>query len=343
MMRMALSRLRRTQTRRIADNLQAYISPTETRFESGMGNPNRAALLAKLQKVLKQHYKPVQPAQRPLLEQLLFACCLENANYEAAEKTYSRLVESFFDWNEVRVSTVTELAEVMKGLPDPNTAASNLKRVLQSVFESTYTFDLEAVKKEKIGQGIKRLESLEGASPFVVAFATQNALGGHAIPLDRGSAESLFIVGILTEAEAKPGSVASLERAIPKNKGVEFSSLLHQLGADFAANPHSPNVRNTLLSINPESKDRFPKRGVKKEPEKPVAKAPPASAAEQAASKSKGQPAGKKAPPPKKPTKTETPEKSAAAPKKKPSGKPAPQAASSKKSSTKQLTKRKPR
>ena len=306
-----------------------------------MGNPNRAALLAKLQKVLKQHYKPVTPTQRQLLEQLLFACCLENASYEAAEKVYSRLAESFYDWNEVRVSTVTELSEVMKGLPDPNTAASNLKRVLQSVFESTYSFDLEALKKEKIGQGIKRLESLEGATPFVVAYVTQNSLGGHAIPLDRGSADSLYILGILTEAEAKPGSVPSLERAIPKNKGVEFGSLLHQLGADFAANPHSPNVRNTFLAINPESKDRFPKRGAKKEPEKPEAKAPATPAPEQPTSKSKTQPAPKKAPPAKKESKAEKP---SATPKKKASAKPGAHAsASAKKSSTKQLTKRKPR
>ena len=306
-----------------------------------MGNPNRAALLTKAQKVLKQHYKPVPPSQRPLLEQMLFACCLENASPEAAEKTYNRLVEAFFDWNEVRVSTVNELAEVMKGLPDPNSAASNLKRVLQSVFESTYSFDLESVKKEKIGQGIKRLESLDGVTPFVVAFVTQTSLGGHAIPLDRGSADSLMILGILTEADAQPGSVPAIERAIPKNKGIEFGSLLHQLGADFTANPHSPSVRNVFLAINPESKERFPKRGAKKE----STGAAPDSRGDQTADsrpgKSKAQPPSAKKTPGKK---TAKPDKPTVQPNKKASGKSRPHAASAaKKSSTKQLTKRKPR
>ena len=54
--------------------------------------PNRAALLTKAHKVLKKHYKPVTPAaERPLMEQLLFALCLENATYEAAEQAYAAL------------------------------------------------------------------------------------------------------------------------------------------------------------------------------------------------------------------------------------------------------------
>src|SRR5437868_6852323 len=123
-----------------------------------MAGPNRAALISKIYKLLKQHYKPVSVnGDRPLLEQMLFACCLENAPYDKAEKTYQHLSSSFFDWNEVRVSTVKELAESMRDLPDPSSAASNLKRILQNVFEATYSFDLEPVKKQNIGVGIKRL------------------------------------------------------------------------------------------------------------------------------------------------------------------------------------------
>jgi endonuclease-3 len=143
-----------------------------------------------------------------------------------------------------------------------------LKRVLQGVFESTYSFELESLKKQNISQAIKHLEKLGGSTPFVLAYATQVALGGHAIPLDRGALDTLFVLGILSEAEARSGKVTGFERVIPKNKGVEFASLLHQLAADYHSNPFSPNVRKLMLSINPDAKDRFPKRGAKKEPEK---------------------------------------------------------------------------
>lgn len=259
-----------------------------------MSGSNRSSLILKLHKVLKQHYKPIIPeSNRPLLEEMLFACCLENAPYAAAEQTYQKLATSFFDWNEVRVSTAKELSEGAEDLPDPMAAASNVKRVLQTVFESTYSFDLEALKKQNIGVGIKKLEKLEGATPFVVAHATQYGLGGHVIPLDRGALEVLYIVGIATEAERSSGNVPGLERAIPKNKGREFGSLLHQLAADFIASPFSPTVRNILLAVNPDAKDRLPKRGQKKEAEPAPAPVLDGKAAAKADRKSQAIPAGK--------------------------------------------------
>ena len=240
-----------------------------------MANPNRTALLTKAHRILKQHYKLVPPpGERPLLEHMLYACCLENAPFETAEKVYDHLHKAFFDWNEVRVSTLTELTEAMHNLPDPPASASNLKRILQAVFETTYSFEIEAFKKQNLGQAIKQLEKLGGASPFVVGYVTQAALGGHSIPLDRGALDVLYVLGVISQSESQTGKVSGLERIIPKNKGVEFGALLHQLAADYVANPFSPNVRKLLLSINADAKDRFPKRGAKKEPEKPPQPAP---------------------------------------------------------------------
>src|SRR4051794_13268190 len=124
-----------------------------------MSTPNRAALLTKLHKVLKKHGKTTHfPGEQPLLESMLFASCLENAHYEVAERVYAAVRANFFDWNEVRVSTVKELAEVMDPLPEPEAAATRLKGILQSVFESDYSFDLEALKKQNIGAAVKRLQ-----------------------------------------------------------------------------------------------------------------------------------------------------------------------------------------
>lgn len=244
-----------------------------------MGTSNRAALLAKTHKTLKKHYKPATVADRPLLGQLLFALCLENSPHEAAEKAFAELQTGFFDWNEVRVSTVTELAELMGQLRDPKGQAANLKRALQAVFESTYSFDLDALKKKNLGQAVKDLEKLPGVTPFAVAFVTQTSLGGHAIPLDRGALDALFVLGIATEKEAASGVVPGVERAIPKNKGVEFGSLLHQLGVDLLTKPFSNDVREIFVSIAADAKERLPKRGAKK-PEPPPAAPPKLATAE---------------------------------------------------------------
>lgn len=229
-----------------------------------MTTSNRAAKIAKTHKILKKHYKPATVADRPLLEQLLYACCLQSASPVAADEAFAKLQQTYYDWNEVRVTTVSELAEVMNCLPRPAETASNLKKTLQSVFETHYSFDLESLKKENIGKSVKQLEKLAGITPFALSFATQNGLNGHSIAISDGTLEVLRIIGVISDDEAHQKKVPGLERAIPKNRGVEFGSLLHQLGADYVLAPHSPRVRAILLEIAPDAKDRFPKRMVKK-------------------------------------------------------------------------------
>ncbi len=226
-----------------------------------MSTPNRSALINKIYKTLKKHYKSAASRnEQPVLESLLYACCLEDTQPATAEEVYAAIKSSFFDWNEVRVSTVKELAEVMEPLFNPVVAAGRLKSVLQNVFESDYSFDLESLKKQNLGAAIKRLQKLQGTTPFNVAYATQTALGGHSIPLDRAALETLYMLGVVSQAEGVAGTVPGLERAIPKNKGQEFGSLLHQLATDYLANPFSPQIRELILSFAPDAKQRLPKR-----------------------------------------------------------------------------------
>jgi endonuclease III len=230
-----------------------------------MTTSNRAAVLNKTYRVLKRTYEHTAlRGEQPLLETLLFAACLENTRHDVAREALTKLRNSFFDWNEIRVSTVKELAEVMTSLAEPAAAAARLKGILQSVFESDYSFDLENLKKQNIGAAVKRLQKLSGTSPFVVAYANQVALGGHSIPVDKGTLGALYVLGVISEAEAQEGVVPGMERAIPKSKGHEFGAILHELGAEFFSNPFSPSLRDLLLSISPSAKDRFPKRVSKK-------------------------------------------------------------------------------
>jgi endonuclease III len=229
---------------------------------------NRAALLTKVHKVLKKHYKPATPPSgRPVLEHLIYACCLENARQEAADEAFAKLKELYFDWNEVRVTTVAELAEVMSAIPDAPAAGQRVKKALQSVFETVYDWTLEHLVKQNIGKSEKDLEKIQGITPFVQAYVIQNGLGGHAIPVNKGAIEVLYAVGAINDAEADRHEVPGMERAIPKNKGVEFGSLLQQIGADYYASPGSTKLRAMLGEIDSDFKERIAKRTARQEAE----------------------------------------------------------------------------
>lgn len=238
-----------------------------------MATPNRGTRIAKLIGQIKKVYKPVPPPKnRTLLEHLLFACLLENSPHDATEEAFEKLQTEYFDWNEVRVSTKRELADTLKGLVDPSEAAERLKKTLHSVFESVYAFDLEPLKKQNLGQATKQIEKYAGTTTFAVAYVTQNALGGHAIPSNQGLLTAFMAFDLLTEAEARSGLIPGLERAIPKTKGYEVGTILHQLGVEVGRNPYGQNARKVLLTIDPGAKDRLPKK-----PE-PVAPAEPPKA-----------------------------------------------------------------
>ncbi len=244
-----------------------------------MATPNRAALITRTIKVLKKYYKPVVPPKdRSLFEHLLFGCLLENSTHDAAEQVFAAIKQDYFDWNEVRVSTIRELTEGMKPLTQPADAAARLKQTLHSVYESVYQFDIESFKKQNIGQAAKHLEKYKGSTPFTVAYVTQMALGGHAIPVNRGLLVSLYTIGVINKDEFEKGIAPGLERTIPKTKGIELASLLHQLGVEVGRNPQGQTARKLLLEIAPGCKDRLPKRQTQ-HPKKTGAPASPPDAA----------------------------------------------------------------
>ena len=218
----------------------------------------RAKLITKLHTELKKKYSvpPSQPS-RPLLEHILYACLLQDAPYDLADEGLAKCEQEFTDWNEVRVTNLPDLAQVLSGLPDPGKAARRLKETLQAVFEEFYSFDLDFLKKENLGVAVGKFEAMPAFTPFVLAYTSQHGLGGHAIPIDYAAMVVMLSVGIASQDEAASGKVPGLERAIPKNKGTEFGALLHQAGVDLILDHSSKTARGLLDAVTKGASNAF--------------------------------------------------------------------------------------
>ena len=255
-----------------------------------MSAKQRADLITKLYKFVKKNYQVIDfPSNRTVLEHLIYGCCLENSTFEAADEAFAKLQENYFDWNEIRVTTIAELTEVTKGLGDPPAAGASVKKTLQGVFEHYYQFDLDFLRKENLSKAVLTFQKCRGVSPFVVSHVAQNGLGGHSIPLDTAIMGLFYVLGIVTRDEAFKGKVSGLERTIPKAKGAEFFNLVHQFAVEFANSPFKPAIREKISKLSPIAKDRFPKRGKKIlepiEPKKPAPKPAEAEAEAEAEAK----------------------------------------------------------
>ncbi len=334
-----------------------------------MSAKNRADLITKLHKFVKKEYQVITPpSNRSVLEHMIYGCCLENSTFDAADDAFARLQENYFDWNEVRVTTVAELEESCRNLSDPTAAAKSLKKTLHGIFEHYYQFDLDFLKKENLSKAVQTFQKFNGVSQFVVSYVAQNGLGGHSIPLDHSLMRLFYVLGIVTEDESKKDRVPGLERTIAKAKGAEFSILVHQLAVAFNSAPFSNAIRAKILKISGDAKERFPKRASrKKEPEKkapekkepakvvakkatanvkPVAKKAAAKTKKKVVKKAAAKPVKKSAAKPAKKAAAKPVKKAAAKATKKAKAKPAKKATkkvTKKKSPTKRLSKKKPR
>ncbi|OWK35887.1 endonuclease [Fimbriiglobus ruber] len=209
---------------------------------------NKQQLLNQTLTLLKKKFPaPPEPDKRPVLEEVVYAICREGVPSAKADAAYARMRSEFFDWNEVRVSTIQEVANVFEGLPDAGDRAKRVVEFLQEHFERTYSFELDDLEKKGLKQAAKQLARYKdkGVSDFVVAWVTQRSLGGHAVPLDEPTLRVLRRLNVIEEGEIDDLEAVrgSIEHFIPKAKGFEFTEEMIQL-ADavcVADTPHCPH------------------------------------------------------------------------------------------------------
>lgn len=189
----------------------------------------------KLVTVLKKRYKTQPPdTDRPVLELLLFAICQENVSPKEAEATFQKLLDEFHDYNEMRVSSLTELEAVFKGFDEPEYRALRVRTALQDLFEKYYSFDFDVLKKKTLDSATKQLKKLRHLTDFIRDYTLQTALDAHLVPLDDRMRNAVIWLG-LVEPEMSPGDASdSLKAALRKADAPKFCHLLRCLATDAA-------------------------------------------------------------------------------------------------------------
>ena len=178
-----------------------------------------------------------------------------------ADRAFRNLHERFYDWNELRVSSVHEVATALGDLPQPGTKAQRLVELLQEIFESTYSYDLDSIHKKGVKQAAKQIARYRASSDFAVAWVTQRSLEGHAVPLDAPMLRTLKRLGMVDESvDDYPSAMSAIEHQVPKAKGEQFVEVINFLAHDRCG--ETPRCTGCPM------KSECPSAGMK--PEKPT-------------------------------------------------------------------------
>lgn len=220
-----------------------------------MAPQSKAQFLNEVHTLLKRRYKPKPDkgaARLTVLEAVVYAVCHEGTTREQANQALSRFKDGFFDWNEVRVSTLEEIQGVLAGFSDPEGRAHKIRRFLRQLFEKTYGFNLEPLTKKPLKESLKALSEYETfQSDYVEASVTRMALGGHAIPVDEPTRRVVERLGLADPGTDPAALRAFLERSVPKNRGAEFLDLIEELAHDTCVVPEPDCPRCELRKVCP--------------------------------------------------------------------------------------------
>ncbi|MDR1478557.1 MAG: hypothetical protein LBJ00_06410 [Planctomycetaceae bacterium] len=218
-----------------------------------MSTISKTKKIETLQRALHRRYKwQSELPERTVLEHLVYSALLENAPAESATTAYEVLESYFIDWNEVRVTTTPELAEIITTLPDPTGAAERVRKALRGVFEKTYMFNLEELRKKgkSLSQAISFLKSLGTLSSFMADYVTQFALGGHVIPVDESTMRVFRMLDLAhVNKERTEEYVPGIERAVSKKNGIIFTMELHNFAYLLRTALDSGQGANEYLSV----------------------------------------------------------------------------------------------
>ncbi|HTU22298.1 MAG TPA: hypothetical protein VMG10_29940 [Gemmataceae bacterium] len=175
----------------------------------------------------------VDEEARPVFEQLIYGLCRENASRGQADEAYRYLCEKFFDWNEIRVSSLRELEEAFDGMCDAEMRAQRIISFLQEVFEIHFAFELDKLQKEGVKTASKKLWRYQAANDYVVSWVTQRSLDGHAIPVDAPTLRCSRRLGLIENEQDEADARATLEHLVPKAKGVLFTEGISAIANEY--------------------------------------------------------------------------------------------------------------
>ena len=195
---------------------------------------DKSQVCRRLVQSLQKLYGKSVPASRQesVLDTMLFAVCLEDNRWEQADAGLKRLNASFFDLNEIRVSSVTELERALEGLAQPDWKGVRIRAILRHVFEGTYTFEFEKLRRMTLEQAIKALKKIQELSPFVRDYVLHEILGNHVVCLDNLMLTAARWLGLVSATADINEASESLKTVVRKAEVSEFCHLLKCLSTD---------------------------------------------------------------------------------------------------------------
>lgn len=201
----------------------------------------------------RKHPKVQPPSHDEVVDSIVYAILSAELSEKTTASAMTRFAHHFIDWNDLRVSRVEEIVEVLgKDSSATKEIASTITKVLRAIFDDYHKVNLENLKKIGKRPARQALEKIDGLSRFAIDYCMLVSLRGHAIPLTHKMLDYLQN-NELVDPDADEQQIAGfLTKQIPAKSGYDFYVLLRH----ESEKSKSVKKRKTKTTVKKKTKTR---------------------------------------------------------------------------------------
>jgi hypothetical protein len=166
------------------------------------------------------------------VDTLVFSVLYEHLSIDDAQSCADLMRKQFVDWNDLRVSRMEEVLDVLSPANLPvekkKAVAQQLIKSLNCVFDKYDRISFEDIDELGKRQANQELTTLEAFTPFMIDFLMLNFKGSHSLPINASMAEYAR-KNALVHPDSQDSDVSSfLQRQISVDDVYDFYLTLRQ-------------------------------------------------------------------------------------------------------------------
>ena len=205
---------------------------------------NGTVYAAKLKKAFAKQRQAVAvpdiPESDEVVRRLAISILGVDSSGAVAERAVDQALRDMADWNEIRVSSPSEINRATGNrLPQGTRKCQRLIDALQSIYFRENRISLDGLKSIGRREARHYLEELNGVDEYAVASVLLWSLGGHAIPVNDKLLTALRDADLVNPSAERGEVQAFLERHVSAKDAKEFCLVMQS----FSVKKRTPASR----------------------------------------------------------------------------------------------------
>jgi len=195
---------------------------------------NGTVYAAKLKRAFTKQRQTAPPAKSPETDDIVRCLAVSilgvGCSDAESERAVSRALKAMVEWNEIRVSTASEVNKATgNSIPNGTQRCRQLIDALQSIYDCENSVTLDRLAGMGRREARHYLEALAGVDEYSVASVLLWSLGGHAIPVNDKLLSSLRNADLVNPTADRAEVQAFLERHVNAASAKEFCLVMQSL------------------------------------------------------------------------------------------------------------------